>query len=203
MFFTRTQSTRAGSGAKTAFSSAINRFADLDNPIVRDRSPAMQVAILGLSNYLGQGYYGLYLSLEEPFLPMFGVGNSMFLFRQAARITGNDRILDLPYPMRLEKYGWDGYGNWSTIYPWIASDVSFPGTILVLLAVGRLFALSWLDTLRGRSPFAVAAFALFVTMLFYFPANNQVVQSGEALTSFLGILALWLFTRRKYVWRTS
>jgi hypothetical protein len=203
VFFTRTQATRAGSGAKTAFSTSLNRFADLDNPIVQNRSPEVQVGLLGLSSYLGQGYYGLYLSLEKPFMPMFGVGNSMFLFRQVARITGNDRILDQPYPMRVGVYGWDGYGNWFTIYPWIASDVSFPGTILVVLVIGRLFALSWLDTLRGENPFAVAAFALFIVMLFYFPANNQVVQRGEAFASFFGILALWIVTRKRYVWRTA
>jgi hypothetical protein len=86
---------------------------------------------------------------------------------------------------------------WSTVYPWWASDVSFPGTLLVVFVIGRLFALSWLDTLQGSNPFAVAMLAQFSIMIAYFPANNQCLQEAEHLTAFLGILILWLATRRK------
>jgi hypothetical protein len=76
--------------------------------------------------------------------------------------------------------------------------VSFPGTLVVVFIIGRLFALSWLDTLRGQNPLAVVAFAQLVVMLYYFPANNQMLQSGEAAASLLGILGAWLFTRRAH-----
>jgi len=198
LFFTRTQLSRPGSATKTAYFAQIDMHADLNNPIVRYLPQELEVLILSLSCYITQGYYGLYSSLEVPYLPMFGVGNSMFSYRQAARITGNEEIMYLPYPTRISEFGWDAYGNWSTIYPWIASDVSFPGTILVVFLIGRLFALSWLDTLKGSNPFAVAMFAQFLIMLFYFPANNQCMQSGEGFTAFWGILILWLFTRHKY-----
>src|SRR4029077_7173796 len=112
-------------------------------------------------------------------------------YRQAARPTGDRNIKKKAYPVRIEKYGWDAQGLWSSIYPWIASDVSFPGTLVVVFLVGRLFALSWLDTLRGGNPFAVVMFSMFVIMLFYFPANNQMLQTGEALTAFWGTLILW------------
>jgi len=199
-FFTATMSTRSGSPGSTGYFSTIGIFADRDNILVRDLAPTLQVGALGLTGYLTHGYYALYLSMREPFVPMFGVGNSMFLFRQAARITGNKEIMDLPYPVRIEKYGWDAYGLWSSIYPWIASDVSFPGTIFVVFLIGRLFALSWMDSLKGSNPFAVAMFAQFLIMLFYFSANNQCLQSGEGVTAFWGILLLWWFTRRGYAW---
>jgi len=101
--------------------------------------------------------------------------------------------------MRIAKYGWKPYGNWHSIYPWLASDFSFPGTLIIVFIIGHLFAKSWLDTLRGANPFAVAALAQFITMLVYFPANNQVAQGGESWTAFTGILLLWLSTRRRYV----
>ena len=104
--------------------------------------------------------------------------------------------MEKPYPVRIEKYGWDSVGLWSSIYPWIASDVSFSGTILVVFLVGRLFALSWLDTLSGHNPFAVVMFSILAIVLFYFPANNQMLQSGEGFTAFWGILLLWLRSRR-------
>jgi hypothetical protein len=143
-----------------------------------------------------QGYYALSLSLDREFLPLFGFGNSMFLYRNLARLTGDDDILNRPYPVQIEKDGWQAYGNWASIYPWIASDVSFPGTLVVVFLIGRLFALIWLDTLDGANPFAVALFAELVIMLIYFPANNQVLQSGEPLVAFYALLILWWRTRR-------
>jgi hypothetical protein len=188
-------SSRGGSPVPGGYLLAAHARVDEDNFLIRNLSPAPATALIGLDIYLTQGYYALSLSLQEPFVPMYGVGNSMFLYRQAARITGNPRIGELPYPVRIEKYGWDAEGLWSSIYPWIASDVSFPGTIVVVFLVGRLFALSWLDTLGGGNPFAVVMFSIFVIMLFYFPANNQMLQSGEGLTAFWGTLILWQRTR--------
>jgi hypothetical protein len=202
-FFTAGQITRTGSAAVSGYFPSTQTFADPDNFLIRDLPPGAREGALSLTNYLTQGYYALYLSLDKPFVPMFGIGNSMFLHRNIARLTGRRSVEEMSYPARIEKEdGWDAYGNWSSIYPWIASDASFPGTIIIVFLIGRLFAMSWLDSLKGNNPFAVAAFAEFIIMLFYFPANNQVMQGGEELTGFCVILLLWLFTRRKYALRT-
>lgn len=197
-FFSLTMSTRTGASPFYGYFPAIGMRADPNNFLIKDASPPVKIGVLGLDSYMTQGYYALYLSLEEPFVPMFGVGNSFFLTHQAVRITNDPEIERLSYPARIEKHGWNAFGLWSSIYPWIASDVSFPGTILVVFLIGRLFALSWLDTLDGTNPFAVAVFAQFVIMLFYFPANNQILQSGEGFTGLVGTFCLWLFTRKRY-----
>jgi len=158
---------------------------------------AARSIVLGIDIYVTHGYQALSLALQEPFVPMFGIGSSMFLTRQVSRVTGNALLGEMSYPARIEKHGWDALRLWSSIYPWIASDVSFPGTILVLFLIGRLFALSWLDTLRGTNPFAVVIFAQFLIMLFYFPANNQLLQSGEGFTGFWVTLFIWLRTRSR------
>jgi hypothetical protein len=202
-FFGSTIISRMGSLEAAASMPILNTQADLDNFIIRPLPAEMKVPAVALVSYLTQGYYGLYLSLEKPFVPMFGVGNSMFLYFNAMKITGMKEIEEMPYPMRTGEDGWDGMGQWSTIYPWIASDVSFLGTIIVVFIIGRLFASSWVDTLRGENPYAVAVFSQFLVMLFYFPANNQVLQTGETLFGFYGLLFFWLFTRRKYVWRAK
>lgn len=202
-FFSTTQSDRHGAPARYGTLSMMRIPADYHNFMLRNLPPETHIGVLGLVSYLSQGYYALYLSLDKPFVPMFGLGNSMFLYRQVVKLTGWNEFADMPYPVRIQEEGWDAYGLWSSIYPWIASDVSFPGTILVVFLIGRLLALSWLDSLRGANPFAVAMFAQFVIMMYYFPANNQCLQSGESLTAFLGIFLLWIFTRRKYVWRTD
>ncbi len=194
-YFGLTASSREGSVVSAGYFVAAHARVDEDNPVVRNLSPGAATALIGLDLYLTSGYYALNLSLQEPFVPMYGVGNSTFLHRQVARITGDAGILELPYPVRIEKYGWDAQGLWSSIYPWIASDLSFPGTVVFVFLIGRLFAQSWLDTLRGDNPVAVVMFSIFVIMLFYFPANNQMLQSGEGFTAFWGTLILWRRTR--------
>lgn len=199
-FFTAGQVTRSGSVSLYRYFPQANIFADSNNFLIRDLAPSVQTGVIALTSYLTQGYYALYLSLEKPFIPMFGIGNSMFLYLNATELTGIAEIAQSPYPVRIEADGWDAYGLWATIYPWLASDVSFPGTILVVFLIGRCLAQSWLDALQGVNPFAIAVLSLFLIMLYYFPANNQLLQNGETLTGFYIILALWIFTRRKYVW---
>jgi hypothetical protein len=195
-FFGMAMAGRSGSPAAAGYFPATGVTADSENFSIRSLTPGPAILVMGLDIYLTSGYYALSLALHEPFVPMYGVGNSMFLYRQAARLTGDEDILQNPYPVRIEKYGWDAEGLWSSIYPWIASDVSFPGTILIVYLIGRLFALSWLDTLAGVNPFAVVLFSQLLIMLFYFPANNQLLQSGEGFTAFWVTLILWWRTRR-------
>lgn len=199
LFFTETQNTRAGASTSVdaAYFAGANVWADNDNFMVRNLNPGSKRLVLSGVSYLAQGYYALYLSLDKPFVPTFGVGNSFFLVRQAARVPGLEDIDQAPYPMRIEEQGWDAYGQWSSIYPWIASDVSFPGTLIVVFLIGRLFALCWLDTLQGANPFAIAMFAQLLIMLYYFNANNQCLQSGEDFSAFTVLLILWLTTRRR------
>jgi len=194
-FFGLTQFTRAGSGARFGYIAQIRMRADYTSPMVRGMSPEVQTAVLGLTNYLTQGYYALYLSLDKPFVPSYGVGHSMFLFRQAARLPGMAWIADTPYPVRIEEDGWSAYGLFSSIYPWLASDLTFPGTLLLVFFIGRAFAQSWSDTLLGSNPFAVAMFAQFLIMLYYFSANNQCLQSGESFSAFWGTFVMWRLTR--------
>jgi hypothetical protein len=196
-YFAKTQGMRSGSSASSGYFEATGVRANYDHVLLRGLPPDAQVGVLGLDSYVTQGYYALYLSLDEPFVPMWGIGNSLFLQRQVARISGDRTIEAMSYPARIEYKGWDSYLLWSSIYPWIASDVSFPGTLIVVFFIGRLFARSWLDTLEGSNPFAVGLFAQMLIMLFYFPANNQLLQSGEGFTAFWGTLGLWWLTRVK------
>lgn len=195
MFFTKTTAGRAGSITVAGILPTTGAYVDTENKLTKDLPDSAAIGVYGLTHYLSSGYYAVYLSLKTPFVPCYGVGNSMFLYRQVARVSGDKSILRRPYPVRIEQYGWDAYGLWSSIYPWLASDVSFPGVILVVFLIGRLFAMSWLDSIGGANPLAVVTFAHFIIMLFYFPANNQLMQSGQDFTAFWVILALWLFLR--------
>jgi hypothetical protein len=196
--FAGTQASRPGSASKYGYFTAIHASADLQNFMVSRLPESAQVGVLGLTSYMSQGYYAVDLALSKPFVPMYGAGNSMFLFRQVARFTGDPSWLEAPYPVRIEVDGWSGYGLFSSIYPWIASDVGFPGTIVVVFAIGFFFAMSWRETLQAANPFAVTMFAQFVIMLFYFSANNQLLQSGEGWSAFWVSAVGWWWTRKPH-----
>ena len=196
-FFGRTMAMRTGSVAAYGYFGLAGLRANDQALHVRYLPPDVRIAVLGLDFYLTHGYYALSMSLDEPFVPCWGVGNSYFLVRNAARILRDESIASCPYPVRIEKYGWDAEKVWSSIYPWLASDFTFPGSLLVIFFVGAGFGAAWRDTLRGANPFAVALFAQLVIMLLYFPANNQQLQSGEGLTAFFGILVAWYATRMR------
>jgi hypothetical protein len=119
----------------------------------------------------------------------------MFLYLNASTLPFLEDLEERPYPIRAEAKGWDAYGRWSTFYAWVASDVTFPGAIVLMALIGRVLSATWIDTLDGRNPMAVAMFAQLVILLMYLPANNQVGQSGGSLVAFVGILMLWLRAR--------
>ncbi len=178
-----------------------------DNWIVSLLPSEGQAAVAMFTSYLVQGYYALSLALEEPFVFSYGVGNSYYLTGLVQHFVGEGVVSNKTYPARIEKYGWDRFNQWHSFYTWIASDVSFPGTIVVVFLIGRLFAMVWLDVLRKNNPFAVALFALLIIMLFYFPANNQVLAFSGTANPFFVLLVCWILTRKRYVvltqWRSD
>ncbi|MEO7189964.1 MAG: hypothetical protein ABI051_02800 [Vicinamibacterales bacterium] len=212
LFFAATMTQRTGSFAKygalpsiaaTAKSAKTERGAGPGPRTARAGAvPAMhrskaRIAADGLAGYLTQGYYAVYLSLQEPFVPTYGVGNSMFLQRQVVRLTGDTSLLERPYPARIEDKGWNAYGYWATIYPWIASDVTFPGTVLVVLLIGFLAGRVWVDVLGGQHVLAVAFLGQLLVMLYYFPGHNRTMHSGEGFVAFWGLFFAWLLSRRR------
>ena len=172
--------------------------ADPEHLLVRASPDFARTGLLGITHYLTQGYYALSLALDEPYVPMWGAGHSMFLSRQVERLPGFSGFSQRSYPARIEKDGWDAYGRWSSVYPWWASDVGFPGALVVVLLVAAGLAASWRDLIAGtNNPFAAGAFAQFALFLAYVPANNQCLQSGESLTAFWAMVLGWLVLRRR------
>jgi|ERR1039457_843869 hypothetical protein len=197
-FFIIGMSGRAGGSIPTYMESA-NIEINKNNWMVSLLPPEGQGAVAATTSYLVQGYYGLSLAIQEPFEFCYGVGNSYYLTGLAKQILGVGNVTDRTYPARIEKYGWDSIKNWHSFYTWIASDFSFPGTIVVVFLIGRLFAMVWMDVIRKVNPFAVALFALLIIMLFYFPANNQVFAFSGTANSFFVLFVCWIITRKRNV----
>jgi hypothetical protein len=155
-----------------------------------------QHGVVQLSGYLTQGYYALGMCLDEPFVWCYGLGHGYFTAEASRRIFPQDYILNRTYPARIEdSQGYEMWIHWHTIYPWIASDVTFPGTLVVVFLIGWAFALLWLDGIRGENPFAIGFLYLFIRLLYYFPANSQVTGFADQAIPFWLLLTAWLLTR--------
>jgi len=197
LFFSSGMIGRSGGQMVPLYDGGSGVLADEDSVFLRFLPESAKGSAAALISYASQGYYALSLALEEPFVPCYGLGNSYFFTNLSRRFLGPGTISDRTYPARLETYGWDRFGKWHTFYIWMASDVTFPGTLVVVLLIGRLFAVVWLDVVRGENPFAIALFGLVVEMLLYFPANNQVLAFATSATPFMVMLVLWLVTRER------
>jgi hypothetical protein len=155
-----------------------------------------QHGVAYLSSYLTQGYYALGMCLDEPFVWCYGLGHGYFTAEASRRFFPPDYILNRTYPARIEEsQGYAMWVHWHSIYPWIASDVTFPGTLVVVFLIGRVFALLWLDGIRGENPVAIGLFYLFILLLYYFPANSQVTGFAFQAIPFWLLLIAWPLTR--------
>ena len=67
----------------------------------------------------------------------------------------------------------------------------------MLAAIGWLSGLVWMDVLGGRNPYAVALLGQVLVILYYVPAHNKMMQTGEGLLAFTGLLAAWVVSRRR------
>ena len=124
-----------------------------------DLPPGISSSVIMLTSYLVQGYHGLDLSFSEPFVWAYGAGHSQLFLGSIIHDAEGHSALDLSYPSRVNEHEeWDRMGNWHSIYPWMASDLTFAGTLVFVFAVGFLYGLAWLDWSRCRNPLAFGMF---------------------------------------------
>lgn len=143
-----------------------------------------------LVSYFTEGYKAVDYTLDQPFTSTFGLGNSMYLLDNSKKYFGN-AIYSRSYIYKNEvMYGWNGHVNWSSIFVWIANDVSLIGVLPVLFGMGYLFGKSFVNALYQNNDFSsVVISGLLFQAAIYIPANNQIVQLQPA---FIGLWC-WLF----------
>jgi hypothetical protein len=142
--------------------------------------------------YPTHGYLGLSHNLQVPFEWSYGLGSSMSVATFADRAMGIDPTEHPAYPYRTEaEEGWPALMYWATIYPWLASDLTFPGAALFMGLVGWLFARTWTDAVSTRRVLPTVIFAQLCLLIAYVPANNQLGLSPEAITGILTLIVLY------------
>ncbi|HEX4695445.1 hypothetical protein [Sphingomonas sp.] len=198
LFTERKDERLGGYASRTAVCANDSRIcADLDNPAIawlplRQRF-GLTVFILSTCS----GYYGLELAMEKPFEPGWGVGHSPAALSVYETVTGDREPHLNTYTYRNGADHWSEDNYWSTLIAWIANDVGFVGAIPVLALIGFVWGRWWREAAAGMSDPSAVLFALATTMIFYLPANNQVLASYDGYTIFATWIVIWLWHRSR------
>ncbi len=171
--------------------------ANYDGPVYRDLPPIIISAIGSLTGYLSQGYYGLSLALQHDFVPTWGLGHSPIVGSLYRMQGGDAAYLNSTYIERLNQDAWSSDSHWSTAATWLASDVSFWGVPIILAFIGYLWGRSWVDAVYGVNDKAAVFFCVIMMMIFYFPANNQMMGTLEAYLTTLFWGFFWTLSRHE------
>ena len=146
--------------------------------------------------YVTNGYAGLSASLEQEFVWTYGLGNSIALQTYASQYLAVQDVMPRSYIVRAEKAtGWRTLTYWSTIFPWLASDITFPGCGVVFFLLGVLYPRVLCRALYSRCPLSASLLFYLNILLIFVPCNNQLMQTRWQMLGFVGtLLGYWLAT---------
>jgi hypothetical protein len=148
--------------------------------------------------YPSAGYLGLAHNLETPFEWSRGRGSSRALDSYATQYLGIESAFDQTYPARTERrMGYPALMYWATIYPWLASDLTFLGAALLMAVVGWWLARLWFEAAYLRRRLSLLLFCQLTLVLAYVPANNQVGITRPGLIAFTSLVAAYVLFGRK------
>lgn len=143
------------------------------------------------TQYFANGYIALDCSFEQPFESTFGFGSSMYLLQSTRGWFDTDFFYERTYLTKNEVlFGIDQSKNWSTIFVWIGNDISLLGAMIAMYFIGRFFGKVWMESIYQDNPYSLVLCGLMTQLCFYIPANNQIVQTFEALAGLLFMLLL-------------
>lgn len=142
--------------------------------------------------YFTNGLYGLYLSLTLPFEWSYFVGNSYSLSRIVEIVfAAKGAVLEHTYPYRVgEAYGWE-FDKWHSMFAWLASDLTFPGVVLLTPFFAFIYARIWIQAIRASNPFSGPLFIYFSMGLIFSYANNQLMHSLSGVMVLFVLVGGW------------
>ena len=142
--------------------------------------------------YPTHGYEGLAQQLELPFVFSGGASVPALADYKVQYLGGTDPMT-LSYPVRNEAITGRPAGQvWSTVFPWLASDLTFMGVIAFAGVFGGIFARTWLVARRTLDPLAIIMFSVLLLAVMYIPANNQVMLSRYTALGFLQLCLVYV-----------
>ena len=150
-------------------------------------------------SYLTQGYYGITLSFQVPFEWTYFLGSVRGLNSIITQLIPQIPDMSLmTYPVRAgELFHVNGFAYWYTAFPWLASDFTFVGALLIMGIVGKLYMKTWIQTVKYKNPLAFMVFTLLTIEYIFIIANNQLfIQRGESLATIVLLIVYGLFNKK-------
>lgn len=147
-----------------------------------------------IAAYLGQGYFGTSLALNEQFVSGLGLGHSPAILSIYQQYVGEAETAFSSYPYMLAYRNWDPAAQWSGMLTWIAADIGFSGAVITMGFFGYLYGRSWVSAVSARNDAAVALFCVLSLTMFYFPGNFQLaiyIDGYAGLISACLLFKLW------------
>lgn len=155
-----------------------------------NRSFAQGMAVTAF--YPTHGYQGLAYNLETPFEWTSGLGASRALDGYVAQYGLAESQSSRTYPARTEKRtGWPSGVYWATIYPWLASDLSWFGVPLFMALLGWWTSRWWREAVLHGDVLSLLLFAQAMLCIAFIPANNQIGVSRPYLITVTVLLVLY------------
>jgi len=170
---------------------------DTDNIIFTIFGDTIGFPLSVFSGYLSQGYYGLSLSMQEPFQWTYFIGNSYSLTVFMQRFLGVPVDFHDTYPYRASLHaGWDD-SKWSTVFTWFAGDFTFIGTLFLFAFVAFLYAKVWRESYLYKNPISIILFSMLSIALLYIPANNQLLHTPGSIIAIFFFILLWILKHKR------
>lgn len=144
--------------------------------------------VLSVTGYVTQGYYGMSISVGEPFTSTYGIGYSKFLLTNVNNYFHHD-FLKRTYQHKISEK-WDESEQWHSFYSYWANDISFYGVIILMFMVGFSLAIFWKYAIM-QNIIAKCILLLYIVMFMYMPANNQLFNVLETFCGFWEMLLIW------------
>jgi len=178
-----------------------NICADIDAPLIAWMPLEARFATSLFILSSASGFYGLGIAMEKDFQPSYGVGHSPATLAIYELATGDDELKRRTYTYRNGFEGWSELNYWSTLMTWIANDVGFGGTLIVILTIGWLFGRTWQSATLGGSDAAAVLFCALMITMFYLTANNQLLGSYDGYFIVGAWAVVWMREKRHNVFR--
>ncbi len=170
---------------------------NMEHPVFLILGDKVGFAAATFFGYLSQGYLGLSLSMQEPFVWTYGVGNSYAMTTLLGKLLGLPVSVEDSYPFRVGlSTGWD-LTKWHSVFPWLASDFTFPGVLVVFFFYAFVYARCWKEAILYKNPLSVLLFCILNLGLVFVPANNQLLHGPESVLAIFVIVFMWVKNRWK------
>ena len=170
---------------------------DEDAPILLLFGDISGFAIGMFLGYFTNGLCGLNLALTLPFEWTYFLGSSYSLARILESFIGMpDVILANSYPYRVEQLGW-GMDKWHSLFPWLASDITFWGVLVVTLLFAYIYGRVWISSLKNINPFARPLFIYFSLGVIFSFSNNQLMHSLSGCIVLLFLMLFYIICKKR------